>query len=254
LGFTTGTGANSTTGSASITYPILLNNTQVLLTYWDYSAHPAGYTSINLPILMVSSNQINAMVPFEVYNAIPGSPPAPSQLHNASLIVLGSSSSSPSIGNLLVVNEDPGIFSLSATGVGQGAVVNCVNSGWTINGPKNAIPRGSPICIYGTGLGILAASPPLAVPTPIPAGFGTDESVAPATAYDISDPVGVTIGGVPAVVTYAGTSPGSIGGLAQINAIVPPTATTGSAVPILIIGGTQAAARQSQPGVTIAIK
>ena len=37
----------------------------------------------------------------------------------------------------------------------------------------------------------------------------------------------VDIDGQPAVVTYAGASPGAVAGLVQINAMVPPTARTG---------------------------
>jgi uncharacterized protein (TIGR03437 family) len=60
----------------------------------------------------------------------------------------------------------------------------------------------------------------------------------------------VTIGGVPAVVQYAGSAPESIAGLLQVNAVVPQGIATGAAVPVTIsVGGVV-----SQAGVTIAVK
>jgi uncharacterized protein (TIGR03437 family) len=62
------------------------------------------------------------------------------------------------------------------------------------------------------------------------------------------------IGGQPAVVTYAGTAAGYIGGIVQINAMVPPTVTAGKAVSLYIAGGDANTARESQAGVTLAVK
>jgi uncharacterized protein (TIGR03437 family) len=63
-------------------------------------------------------------------------------------------------------------------------------------------------------------------------------------------PVTVTIGGVSAVMQYAGSAPESIAGLLQVNAVVPQGIATGSAVPIIVtVGGAP-----SQAGVTLAVK
>ena len=64
----------------------------------------------------------------------------------------------------------------------------------------------------------------------------------------------VDIDGQPAVVSYAGTSPGAVAGLVQINAVIPPTIKTGAAISITVSAGSAATARRSQPGVTIAVK
>jgi uncharacterized protein (TIGR03437 family) len=64
----------------------------------------------------------------------------------------------------------------------------------------------------------------------------------------------VDIDGQPAVVSYAGTSPGAVAGLVQVNAIVPPTVRTGAAIPITVSIGSAISARRSQPGVTLAVK
>jgi uncharacterized protein (TIGR03437 family) len=205
---------------------------QVLLTY--------GGTTTPAPIIMVSSNQINAMVPFGIAAAITSPPAAPG---TATLTVLSNTGTTTFSSPIVVVNENPGIFTLGGLGTGQGAVLNCdTSSAWTVNGSKNTAPRGTAICIYATGLGVLTT--PLAADN-LPAGLATDK---------VFDPVQVTIGGQPAVVTYAGTSYGSIGGLTQINAIVPPTVAAGQSVPLVVTGGTATTARASQAGVTIAVK
>jgi uncharacterized protein (TIGR03437 family) len=173
------------------------------------------------------------MVPYEVSTGVGG--PAAS-------ITVQNGANSATFSNLVLVNEDPGIFTFNGQGSGQAAVLNysATTGSYTINSSKNTAPPGSTIVIYATGLGTLS--------TPIA------DAVAASSADKVTDPVQVTIGGQPCVVTYAGTSPGSIGGLTQINAIVPPTVTTGQAVPLFIAGGTAATARQSQSGVTLAIK
>jgi uncharacterized protein (TIGR03437 family) len=231
LQFTTNANVSSS-GSDTATFPYSLSNMQVLFTY--------GATTTPAPIIMVSSNQINAMVPFEIAAAITNPPAAPG---TAALKVLSNTGNATFSSPIVVVNENPGIFTLGGLGTGQGAVLNCdSSSAWTVNGAKNTAPRGTAICIYATGLGVLTT--PLAADN-LPAGLATDK---------VFDPVQVTIGGQPAVVTYAGTSYGSIGGLTQINAIVPPTVTPGQAVSLVVTGGTATTARASQAGVTVAVK
>jgi uncharacterized protein (TIGR03437 family) len=63
-------------------------------------------------------------------------------------------------------------------------------------------------------------------------------------------PVTATIGGVPAQVPYAGTAPGIVSGIMQVNVLIPAGAPSGSAVPVVVSVGTAS----SQPGVTLAIQ
>jgi uncharacterized protein (TIGR03437 family) len=58
----------------------------------------------------------------------------------------------------------------------------------------------------------------------------------------------------PAVVTYAGTSGGSVAGLVQINAIVPPTVPSASCVSLAVSIGAVTASHKSQPNVTLCTK
>jgi uncharacterized protein (TIGR03437 family) len=188
-------------------------------------------TMVNAPIIMVSSNQINAIVPVAV---------AASRVVSV-VVQNGVNSTQPF--NLTVVAEDPGVFTFGGLGQGQAAILNYDNStqAYTINSSSVAAPKGSTIIIYATGLGDFA------VPLP-------DGAVA-AGVVTVADPtVRVDIAGQPAVVSYAGTSPGAVAGLVQINAIVPPTVTAGKAVPITVSAGSAATARRSQPGSTVAIK
>ena len=56
-------------------------------------------------------------------------------------------------------------------------------------------------------------------------------------------------------VTYAGTSPGAVAGLVQINAIVPLAASVGGTDSLTVSIGTAATSlRRSQPGVTMGVK
>jgi uncharacterized protein (TIGR03437 family) len=64
----------------------------------------------------------------------------------------------------------------------------------------------------------------------------------------------VEINGQAAVTSYAGTSGGSVAGLTQINAIVPPTAPTGAAIPLTVYIGKANSARASQLSVTLAVQ
>jgi uncharacterized protein (TIGR03437 family) len=63
-------------------------------------------------------------------------------------------------------------------------------------------------------------------------------------------PVSVQIGGLDAIVEYAGAAPGIVAGVLQVNARIPDSAHAGPAVSVVVkVGG-----KNSQPGVTVAVK
>jgi uncharacterized protein (TIGR03437 family) len=62
--------------------------------------------------------------------------------------------------------------------------------------------------------------------------------------------VKATIGGVNATVSYVGWIADGLAGLYQVNAVVPPSAPTSDAVPVVVTVGMAA----SQSGVTMAIQ
>lgn len=211
------------------------NNYQVAFTYWDVTQNPPNNHTVYAPIIMLSNNQINAVVPFEL-SAVAGT------ANSSVSVVVWDGLAFTNTYPVIAVAEDPGIFTLGGLGTGQGAILNysAASSSYTINSAKNAAVRGSTIVIYVTGMGALVS--PLA------------DGVIASASDEVTDPVQVTIGGQPAVVSYAGAAGGSVAGLVQINTIVPPTISTGAAVSLTVSGGTAATARRSQPSVTVAVQ
>ena len=119
---------------------------------------------------------------------------------------------------LPVVSVTPGVFTLNASGLGQGLFINQDGS---INSPFRPAPRGSTVLFFATGLG--QADPPAQT---MRAKFG-----------DLTAPLGN-------VVPRA-----DFPGLFQMMVQVPQEAGTGNAVPFQLAAGEQT----SQTGVTIAI-
>ena len=99
-----------------------------------------------------------------------------------------------------------------------------------MNSPNQPALRGSVVQIFATGEGAVST-----------VGNASGQPVLP---------VGVTIGGLDATVTFAGSAPGAMGGLFQVNAIVPAGTASGPAVPIVLTVGSA----RGQNGVTIAVK
>jgi uncharacterized protein (TIGR03437 family) len=218
-------------GAPSV-YPSIANGMQVIFTYGNPSA------TIAAPLIVTSNNQINCIVPIELATVIGTASP------NATVTVVnGIVSTAPF--PLTVIAEDPGVFTFGGLGQGQGAVLNfdSASGSYVINGAKAAAARGSTISIYVTGMGNLA-SPPVVANGEV---ASTAITLADATAR-------VDIDGQPAVVSYAGTAPGAVAGLVQINAIIPPTVRTGAAIPMTVSIGSATASRRSQPAVTVAVK
>ena len=89
------------------------------------------------------------------------------------------------------------------------------NQDGTLNSASNAAAAGSVVVLYATGLG--QTSPPQL--------DGVRESSLVLAETVI--PVNVTIGGMPAQVIYAGSAPGQIAGVMQVEAVVPAGAGTG---------------------------
>ena len=133
-----------------------------------------------------------------------------------------------------VVATVPGMFTISRTGKGQGAILN---QDYKVNGPSNPAPRGSYVQMFATGEG--AVSPVL-----------PDGQVVGSTLPKPLAAVQVKIGGRTLKAAYAGGSPTNPAGLLQVNVQIPVDMSPGDAVPVsIIVGGVE-----SQAGVTLAIK
>jgi uncharacterized protein (TIGR03437 family) len=113
----------------------------------------------------------------------------------------------------------PGLSTRDSSGHGQLAALNADGS---INSPEHPARRGSLVVLYGTG--ILGDTVPFA--SCAFNGFATDISAQSAVLPEID------IGGADADVLYAGSMPGVICALQQINVIVPEESAVGAAVPV----------------------
>ena len=200
---------------------------------------PGIAAPVPAPLIMVSGNQINALVPLEVATVTAAAAPGnvvTVKVTNTGVSTLGFSATA--------VDTDPGLFSFDGLGKGQAAVLNydAASSSYVINSSSTPAAKSSTIVIYATGLGDISD------PT-----IANGEVAAGATTL-ASNTVRVDIDGQPSVVTYAGTTPGAVAGLVQLNAIVPPTVRTGAAIPVTVSVGSTVTARRSQALVTIAVK
>jgi uncharacterized protein (TIGR03437 family) len=193
-----GTNLASTTAQVTtLPLPAILADTQTLV------------NNIPAPLLYVSPNQINLQMP-------PGLSEPTAQV----VVVSGGVPGVP--GSITVAPQAPGIFTVTADGTGQGAVLNEDSS---LNSAHNPVVAGAVIQIFATGLG--ATNPP--------AAWGQPAGTLPLSLTLLTPDV--LIGGIPADVLFSGLAPFYVG-LNQVNARVPAGAPAGDAVPLQIrIGG-----------------
>ncbi len=180
-----------------------------------------SFNGIAAPLTYVSSTQINAVVPFEVQNVT-----------TAQLQISYNGTVSPATA-VTIQATTPGIFTQGSSGTGLGAILKPDYSTVTAS---NAAPRGSTIIIYATGGGLTTPS-------------SVTGAVAGNTLLNTNANVTVTIGGIAATVTYAGSAPGLVEGVLQINAVVPTGISAGNQ-PILVTAGSTT----SQNGVTVPVQ
>lgn len=187
-----------------------------------------------MPLVFVSPSQVNTAVPF----ALAG--------QKATSVGVGhgfQSAANPP--TLSLLDTSPGIFTLTQTGTGQGAILNadCTNpSIVTLNGPDHPAPRGCAITLFATGAGVW--NPAL-----------QDGRIV--TITDISNPpvpvapVSLLVGGKSAKILYAGAAPGLVAGILQVNAMVPEGIDSGLQVPVVLTVGQNDNAQQH---VTLAVQ
>lgn len=176
------------------------------------------------PMLYSRADQVNAVVPFAV---------AGRQSTQLAVQYQGATVFSATLD---VRTALPGLFTLDASGVGRGAVLN---QDYSVNSPNNPAERGSYIQIWATGGG---QTDPPGVDGQLLTGDVLPRTVAP---------VAVRIGGVAVSdVYYAGGAPGLVAGVLQVDAKVPMEVTPGAAVPLVVtVGGIN-----SQTEVTVAVR
>ncbi len=180
------------------------------------------------PLLYTGANQLSCIVPYAV-GAKAG--------QNVNVVVVYNSVASSAY-SVAVAAVHPGVFTLDASGAGQGAILNynSTTSDYSINSSANAAAKGSTVVIYVTGFGQTS-----------PAGQ-EGQLISGAVAPVAS--VAVSIGGQTAALQGAVAPVGSVPGVLQINATVPTTIKAGNSIPVVVtVGG-----MDSQAGVTMAVK
>jgi uncharacterized protein (TIGR03437 family) len=207
------------------------------LTIFDPAAPPiptslpavAPSTSVTIngtpaPILYTSANVVGVTVPYTVSGA------------SASIVATYGGLVSQPV-TVTVAAADPGVYSLAASGQGQGAILNYIAGNYTINSASNPAAKGSIVIMYITGVGLTTS--------------GVDNQLIPASpaVTPILAP-SVSIGGQGATVLGAQAPPGSIPGLMQLNVTVPMTVTAGVALPVIVTVGGVA----SQAALTMGVK
>jgi uncharacterized protein (TIGR03437 family) len=180
------------------------------------------FDGVPAPVLYASTRQVSAVVPFGVAG----------QSVTEIVVELNGVASDPL--NASVFDASPGIFTRDSSGQGQAAAQN---QNGLPNGPDHPAAKGSTIVLFATGAGV---TKPASLDGVI-AGASPPMPVLPVTA---------TVDGQPAKVAYAGGAPFEINGLLQVNIVLPATARSGAAIPVVIQVGTQ----RSPDGVTIAVQ
>jgi uncharacterized protein (TIGR03437 family) len=185
---------------------------------------------IAVPLFYVSPKQINFQLPWELLG----------QSQASVVVTTNGFTSAPQTVTLRTVA--PGIFSTDSSGSGQGAIQ--ISNTAIFAAPAGSIPgnlarpamRGESVTIYCSGLGDVSPRPATGAPSAIIPLSGT--LLTPS----------VTIGGAPALVSFAGLTPGFVG-LYQVNAQVPNATPSGGQVQLMMtIGGV------SSNTVTIAVQ
>jgi uncharacterized protein (TIGR03437 family) len=177
---------------------------------------------VQTPIYFASPGQVNVQIPWEMAG----------QTSVSIRATVGGVASNGQLVNIAPFS--PGIFSMDATGSGQGAVLVAPTA--QLAAPGTPALRGGYVSIFCTGLGAVTDPP----------ATGASALAVPLS-FSLTLPT-VTIGGTQAIVTYSGLAPGLVG-LYQVNAIVPAGITPGNAVSVVLaIGGL------ISNGVTIAVQ
>jgi uncharacterized protein (TIGR03437 family) len=188
------------------------------------------FNGIPAPLLYVSNNQINCVVP----HGVAGS--ATAQVVVETLFVSASSDASPAV-TVAVTPTSPGIFTADQSGSGPGAIVN-TGAGTGLNTEANPAPKGSAVTFYATGAGAwnvaypdgsLVIAPRLGLSPPSP------EFLAPLA------PVSVTIGGQPARVVAATAQQMRVLGMLQVTAEIPEGVGAGAQPVTLTVGDNNSA-------------
>jgi uncharacterized protein (TIGR03437 family) len=177
-------------------------------------------------IIFVSATQVAAMVPYGLTGA-------------SVVVTVQYNSASSAAFTVPLASSAPGLFTLGAGGMGQGAVfnINETTGEYTLNAEANPVAKGGVIVLYGTGAGVTTPA-------------GNDGAISTSNTPFTAPVAAVQVNGADATVLYFGPAPGLVDGVFQMNVRLPAIMSAGRGVPLVVtIGG-----QPSQTGVTIAVK
>jgi uncharacterized protein (TIGR03437 family) len=195
-------GSNLAIGQASATMPLPLPTTLAQGSF-AIGSHAA-------PLYFAMPAQVNVQIPWELAG----------QTQTSIIATVNGVASNSQV--VPLATFAPGIFTVDATGMGQGAILIATTA--RLAAPGSPVSRGGYISIFCTGLGPVTNQPATGAPaliTPL--------------SFTLTTPT-VTIGGLMAVVSYSGLAP-DFAGLYQVNAIVPSGVVPGNTVPVVITNG-----------------
>lgn len=185
------------------------------------------FDGVPAPIYYVSSGQTSVFVPYGIAGRA-----------STQIVVSVQGVQSNAITQTVAATA-PGVYTANATGSGPAVAWNYDLSGKFTGINSASIPavKGGVVSLYVTGEGVTTAPPNI-------------DGALVTNLYKPLANVSATVGGQTAAVQYAGSAPGSIYGVMQVNIQVPQSAPSGTAVPVVInVGG-----NNSQANVTIAIQ
>jgi uncharacterized protein (TIGR03437 family) len=172
------------------------------------------------PILYSSATQINVIAPYEISG----------QLQVTVQVQYQGSAATQAV---QVTNASPGAFTLNASGSGPAVAAN---QDYSINSPSNPAAKGSYVTIYFTGGGQTNPA-------------GVTGSVTGSVLKWLTQPILVTVGNQPAIVSFDGSAPSFVDGVDQLNIQLSPSTPSGAQPVIITIGGVA-----SPPSVTLAVQ
>jgi uncharacterized protein (TIGR03437 family) len=213
-------------------YPTVIGHTRVTL------------NGIPAPLLYVSNDQINCVVPYGVAGS------ATAQAVVELLSPAGLTDSSPPVSSppevVPVSGTSPGIFTLDQSGSGPGAILN-TGAGTGLNTESNPAPKGTAITFYATGAGAWNVAYPDGALV-LSAGLG----LAPPSPLFLEPlaPVSVSIGGQPATVISARAQRMRVSGMLEVTAEIPQGIGSGAQRLVLKVGENDT----SQQNVTVWVR
>jgi uncharacterized protein (TIGR03437 family) len=225
-GVPVGQGAIATMFSAAIapdisvvqgtTWPTTFSNRQIFIN-----------DTLPVPLYSLTPQQVSFQVPS---NSPVGADRIAMRTADTSELVAG--------GSVLVSAAAPGLFTISQTGAGQGAIVN---QDGTVNASSNPAAKGTVISVYGTGQGPVSPAVPDGTVAPGPPGLALTVAVPTSdqiTCVTNQPSMCVSFGGTSfGNVQFSGLAPGFIG-LWQINVQVPANAPAGNLQLRVLVNGT----------------